>query len=84
MSADLPGVERLVVAEDRTESDAFRLEVAAFSVRITDYMKTRITPWKDEDEMVEAVALALALVFEDAHFETYPLAVRAKELFSNG
>lgn len=78
-----PGVGRRDEPESRTDAGAFLLEVADFTVRLTDYMKTRITPWKDEREMVEAVALALALVFQDAVDETYPLAKRAKELFGH-
>lgn len=79
--ARLPGVGGSGEVGGSPEASAFRAELADFSKRIADYMATRETPWGRPEEIV---AEAIRLLFEDAFFETYPLAVRAKELFGHG
>lgn len=51
-------------------------EVHDFAERISDFMTTRVKPWKDEPEMRAAAETAVRLVFEDAFHETWEIAKR--------
>lgn len=46
------------------------MTVAEFAASIADYMAGRTKPWKDEDEMREAVYETMRLVFNDAFDDT--------------